>query len=50
MNAGMPDRPHEPAHDDSDPFESGSLPVEPDEGTVPPAIPDDTEYHPQPAK
>lgn len=43
-------RPHSPAHDDSDQFEPGSLPVEPDEGQVPEALPDDPEHPHPPAK
>ena len=50
MSTGVQHRPHPPAHDDPDQFEHGSLPVEPDEGPVPPAIPDDPEHQPQPAK
>jgi hypothetical protein len=50
MNMGMQHRPHPPAHDDPDQFEPGSLPVQPDEGQVPAAIPDDSEDQPQPAK
>ena len=50
MKAEMQHRPHPPAHGEPDQFEPGSFPVEPDEGPVPPAIPDDPEHHPQPAK
>lgn len=50
MNVGLPHRPHPPAHDDPDPFEPGSLPVQPDEGQVPPGTPDDPEHDHFPAK
>jgi hypothetical protein len=37
-------KPHLPDNDVPDKFEPGSPPVEPDEGPVPPAIPDDPEH------
>jgi hypothetical protein len=40
-NLHRPSRSNSPVPDE---FEPGSLPVEPDEGLVPPAIPDDPEH------
>ena len=36
--------PHQPNNDVPEEFESGALPVAPDEGPVPAPIPDDPEY------
>jgi hypothetical protein len=37
-------KPHHPSNDVPDEFEPGELPVEPDEGPIPPLIPDDPEH------
>ena len=44
MDSNTQHRPHSPAHDEPDQFEPGSLPVEPDEGPAPAAMPDDPEH------
>lgn len=45
MNAHTPHKPHRtPAEEAEDDLEPGMLPVEPDSGIVPPAIPVDPEH------
>ena len=43
MSHSTPAKHPQPRHDVLDPVEPGSMPVEPDEGPVAPAIPDDPE-------
>jgi hypothetical protein len=43
MNSLTPHKPHHPQHDVPEEPEPTSMPVEPDEGPVPAAIPDDPE-------
>ena len=37
-------KPHHPNHDVPEEFEPGAQPVEPDQGPVPPLVPDDPEH------
>ncbi len=44
VSACLLHKPHRPAEDAPDEFDPGSLPVEPDEGPIPAAIPEDPEH------